>query len=343
MGEPTTPRGVIKALLRGELPSRPLLMPIIFSLGSRLENLALREFLSNPTKIANALRQIRSVLKVDGVACYFDPFLEAEALGCKLDWLPDGTRKLVPPPFSDADDLRQKLKSADSICEAGRIRVACDVLQRLKAMLKDEPALLVRVTGPLTLAAQLSNLDDQNSRTLPPSILIELAAEVTACVAKEFVVSGADVVFVTEDFLPELPAGSYDQWAALLEPVINLIRFYDCLPALMLNAPARGRSVLPGLLKSDGCLVGSLENPEAETESWNWQSITSVLGIALPGDLFVGRDDDGRLMSSVCVGLRDLKPVLLTSAADLPTTVDLKHVGVVLKSLREGGAGAEHG
>ncbi|MBZ5598488.1 MAG: uroporphyrinogen decarboxylase family protein [Acidobacteriia bacterium] len=343
MGEPTTPRGVIKALLRGEAPSRPLLLPIIFSLGSRLENLALRDFYSNPTKIANALRQIHSVLKVDGVACYFDPFLEAEALGCKLDWLPDGTRRLVPPPFSDVDDLRQKLKSPDSICEKGRIRVACDVLQRLKAMLKDEPALMVRLTGPLTLAAQLSNLDDQNSRPSLPSGLIEFVAEVTACVAKEFVVSGADVVLLTEDSFPELPVESYEQWAALLEPVINLIRFYDCLPALMLNAPARGRSVLPGLLKSDGCLVSSLENPAAEPKSWNWQSITSVFGIALPSDLFVGRDDDGRLMSSVCVGLRDLKPVLLTSAADLPTTADLKHVGVVLKSLREEGSGAEHG
>ena len=62
MAESTTPRGVIKALLRGEAPHRPLLMPIIFSLGSRLESLALRDFHSNPTKIANALRQIRSVL-----------------------------------------------------------------------------------------------------------------------------------------------------------------------------------------------------------------------------------------------------------------------------------------
>jgi hypothetical protein len=324
---------MIKALLRGEAPQRPLLMPIIFSLGSRLENLALREFQSNPTKIANALRQIRSVLKVDGIACYFDPFLEAEALGCRLEWLPDGTRKLVPPPFSDLNDLHQNLKPPDSICETGRIRVACDVLQRLKAMLKDEPALMVRVTGPVTLAAQFSGVRPQDSWSPVPSSLIEFAAEVTACVAKEFVTSGADIVFLTEDLLPELPAEIYQQWAALLEPVINLIRFYDCLPALMLSAPARVRSVLPGLLKRDGCLVGCLENPDAEPESWNWQSVTSLFGVALPGDLFAGRVDNP-FMSSVSAKLDDLRPVLLTSAADLPTTADLKHVGAVLKSLR---------
>ena len=33
MAEQSTPRGIIKQLLRGEPPPRPLLMPIIFSLG----------------------------------------------------------------------------------------------------------------------------------------------------------------------------------------------------------------------------------------------------------------------------------------------------------------------
>src|ERR1700733_5972374 len=107
MTEANTPRGMIKALLRGELPPRPLLMPAIFSLGSRLENLPLRDFQRNPTKIANALRQIHSVLKVDGPGCYFDPFLGGGALGGKLDWLPDGSAKLPSSPCASLDDLRK--------------------------------------------------------------------------------------------------------------------------------------------------------------------------------------------------------------------------------------------
>ena len=81
-----TPRQTIKALLQGELPSCPFLMPIMFSIGARLANLPLRDFQSSPTKIANTLRQIRSVLKIDGLTCYFDPYLEVEALGCTRKW-----------------------------------------------------------------------------------------------------------------------------------------------------------------------------------------------------------------------------------------------------------------
>jgi hypothetical protein len=176
-----------------------------------------------------------------------------------------------------------------------------------------------------------------------PSSVIEFAAEVTACVAKEFVVSGADVVFLMEDSLPELPAESYVQWASLVEPVSNLVRFYDCLPALMLNAPARVRAVLPGLLKSDCCLVSCLESTEVGQECWNWQATTSWFGIALPSDLFGGRVDAGGSTSSICTRLHDLRPVLLTSAADIPTTADLKHVAAVLRSLREACSGAERG
>jgi len=54
MSSSNSPRSIVKALVRGEVPARPLLMPLMFSLGARLENLPLREFQSNPTRIANA-------------------------------------------------------------------------------------------------------------------------------------------------------------------------------------------------------------------------------------------------------------------------------------------------
>ncbi len=79
-----TPRQIAKGLLKGIVPARPLFLPIVFSLGAKVENVPLGMFLRNPTKIASSLRQIRSHLRSDGVACYFDPYLEVEALGATL-------------------------------------------------------------------------------------------------------------------------------------------------------------------------------------------------------------------------------------------------------------------
>ena len=143
MSTQQTSRQMLKALVRGERLARPLLMPLVFSLGSRLENLGLRDFLANPTKIANALRQIHGALKVDGLACYCDPWLEAEALSCNVEWKEDGSRTLVVARPESMGSLRRRVEAAGGILEMGRIPVATEVLRRLKTMLKDEPALMV--------------------------------------------------------------------------------------------------------------------------------------------------------------------------------------------------------
>src|SRR5271154_6975036 len=86
------PRQAVRGLLQSIAPQRPLFLPIVFSLGARIENVSLRNFLTNPTKISNALRQIRTHLRSDGITCYFDPYLEAESLGGVLDWKSDASQ-----------------------------------------------------------------------------------------------------------------------------------------------------------------------------------------------------------------------------------------------------------
>src|SRR5215470_20243308 len=80
-----TPRQIAKGLLSGIVPPRPLVLPIVFALGQRIENIQTNAYLNNPTKIVSALRQVRNHLQVDGIACYADHHLEVEALGAKLD------------------------------------------------------------------------------------------------------------------------------------------------------------------------------------------------------------------------------------------------------------------
>src|SRR5271154_2599898 len=93
-----TPRQIAKFILQGAAPERPLIVPIVFALGAKIENLSLRAYLENPTKISNALRQIRTHLRTDGVSCYFDPLLEMEALGIRSEWdAANQTRTIVYP------------------------------------------------------------------------------------------------------------------------------------------------------------------------------------------------------------------------------------------------------
>ena len=329
-----TPRQIIKVLLRGERPQRPLLLPIIFSLGAKLENLSLRDFQSNPTKIAKALMQIRNFLKVDGLACYFDPFLEAEALGCGLHWQAEGPPTLTSPPFSGVDELRRKLCAPGEISGRGRIPVAREVVKRLKLMLKDEPALAVGVSGPLALAAQLQGREAGTEDI--PLDLVEFAADVTAAVAKTFVEEGADVIFLMEQFFLNISAAACESWAALLDPIVNVIRFYEALPVLRIDGPLAPDSVAyEAVSRNGGCVLCPAPELAGFGGSEAWQLEGSDLGIAVPTRIF-SPDQADREQALAWVGkfTKHKEFVLLTTAEDISAETDMKQLSAILDALR---------
>ena len=323
MGEQPTPRSMIQALLRGEQQARPLLMPLIFSLGARLENLPLGTFVANPTKIVNALRQIRATFKVDGLACYFDPFLEIEALGGKLEWTSAGATLSSRPAVQNSESLCAQLGSPDHVLTKGRVPVAQEVLRRLKIMLKDEPALMIGVTGPLTLASQLGNAPD------PPLPVTEFAVGITASLAKHFVEAGADVVFLIENTpLPE-KLEECEWWGNLLDPVINIIRFYEALPVLMLSWGLGRESVQELTARNWECAlcVNGTAIPGSTTASYR-------TGLSLPHRLFQTEADLAELLAEVRRNAIELNADFLTTSADLPADADIKRVASVLEHFR---------
>src|SRR5262249_40182756 len=137
-------------------------VPIVFALGARVENLSLRAFLGNPTKISNSVRQIRTRLQADAVSCYFDPFVEAEALGATLDW----PSEQDPPVLcwsepSAIGQIPAVIEPGDEIIKRGPIAVALDVIRRLKTLLREDALLMAGVSGPSTLAARLAGLESR--------------------------------------------------------------------------------------------------------------------------------------------------------------------------------------
>jgi uroporphyrinogen-III decarboxylase len=323
---------MVKALLRGQRPFRPLLMPVLFSLGSRLENVPLRDFYSNPTKITNALRQIWNVLKLDGVTCYFDPFLEAEALGCHVIWAPNGSRVLADPVFTDVDALRHKLRSPERVHDGGRVRLASEVLQRLKVMLRDEPALVVAVNGPLTLAKQLIG-EDPGAEGLPAD-LVEYAAEATAAVTKTFAESGADVVLLVENTAARQSQDVRAAWQASMDPIINVARFYEALPVLLwCNASV---DIPFTMLDPTWECVPCLLPGNAGSAAVDWVSGQQRnRGLALPLDSFVREGEEGGdSLPAISEIVRQHQPVLVTSSGDIPVGGDLKYLAMLLNTIR---------
>ncbi len=319
-----TPRAMIRALLRGEPLPRPLLLPIVFALGARLENLSLRALLTNPTKIANSQRQIRSVLGIDGAIAYFDPYLEAEAMGCAVKWSADDTTCTLLPPAEDAASLRDELPSAEQRVNCGRIPVACDVLRRLKTMLMGEPALMAAISGPSLLAELLAgNQASESSR----SDLTELTSEVTSAVSKAFLEAGANVIFIRENGEAIHDA---QRWAELLSPIVNVIRFYEALPIVLFSREAPETAMAALNANSDGAIY-----PLDPTELSEEMATSAISAAFLPNSCFSQIGPESIAIGESLQALSQERRVdVLTSRGDVPTNLDVKSAASVFSELR---------
>jgi hypothetical protein len=337
-GNPT-PRQMAKGLLEGIVPPRPLFLPIVFSLGAKVENVPLGAFLSNPTKIASSLRQMRSHLRSDGVACYFDPYLEVEALGATLERVSDDHSPIIHWPLpAKIGELSGGLRSPEEAVNGGRVPVAAEVIRRMNALPNRDFLLMAGVTGPLTLAARLTQME--RNKTLRSEDLSdaaqELAASVVTQMASKFLEAGADVIIMQEEIVPIFSAESCDVWVNLLAPAINVVRFYQALPVLQL---ATASSVLENwgvIFQREWdcvvCLPAEVLASEQRTETLRTRGVT--LGISLPLELFRTDGSGGEdVRQDLQPMIAELRPPIITTAGDVPVATDMKHLIKVLEGV----------
>jgi len=325
-----TPRQMAKGLLNGVTTPRPLFLPILFSLGARVENTALGTFLGSPTKISNSLRQMHNQLRTDAVCCYFDPYLEAEALGATVERAADDQPSIMRwPRPAKSGELPGGLRSAEEAVQGGRIPVAVEVIRRMSSLPNREFLLMARVTGPITLAALLAQIEpNQNFRAEDITVEAqELSASVVTQVATTMLEAGADLIVIQEERLPVFSAESCEAWANLLAPTINVIRFYEALPVLQLaNAIMVYENWNLILRQSWDCVVCMpMEIVASRKHEESLKGNDVKLGIALPRNAFrsggVGPEDLLETLRSMVSGLQ---PAVIMTASDIPHTTDMK-------------------
>jgi hypothetical protein len=337
MAENAAPYEIVSQLLEGTAPPRPLFLPIVFAHGARIENVPLRSFLANPTKISNSLRQLRTRLRSDGVTCYFDPFLESEALGARLEWPADDRPPLLRwPEQRMASPAAELSGSAPGSVGGGRVPVAVEVIRRLKATLRSGALLMASVSGPLTLAASLAQLDAKSGLDRPdvPESDLDLAASAITPIATALLEAGASTILIREDFLPAMSEESFADWCSRLAPIVNIVRFYRALPVLLLGCAHGVRANRDKILGASWdcvlCPVVDRNTPATLLFPLG----PSAFGLALAPDLFEAGTAAADFNSWVREIVSELRPAVLTTAGDLSAAVDIERLNKLWENLQ---------
>ena len=332
MAGTANPRQVVRELLERNKPSRPLFLPIVFSLGAQIENVPLRTYLANPTKIVSALRQIHARVGADGVSCYFDPFLEAEALGGTLEWeTEDGPPRLVWPGGVAESGLPRGIRSAEDAAKSGRVPVAAEVIRRMKEALRDSALLMVGLRGPIALSVEIVKGREGGDRH-PPAAAVELAGTALSEIARALLEAGASAVVIREEVPSKFNSDRGEEGAEHLSALINVARFYEALPVFLCRGGTNIGDTLMKLVRAARGAKPCMAPPRAsyDVHDSELEAGPGTWSFALPPEAF---SEDETSYASFEKGLQRLiaagRPALMTTWDDVPQTTDTKRLAQV--------------
>ena len=148
-----------------------------------------------------------SSYKLFGFECAVVPFdmgVEAEALGCKVNYYEDATDILYPTISGKLADKLEDLdiKLSPDLEKAGRIPVVTEAIHLLKEEIGEKVAVGAWVLGPFTLAGQIVKLKDVYKMTIrQPEIVdqaLDILDEIVISIANIYKRSGADYLVIRE-------------------------------------------------------------------------------------------------------------------------------------------------
>jgi [methyl-Co(III) methanol-specific corrinoid protein]:coenzyme M methyltransferase len=186
----------------------------------------------NPEKMAKLSASTFELFKFESAVVPFDLCVEAEALGCEINFYKHSEDRIIYPTIkSKIAEIGKDLEIPEDLVEQGRIPLVCEAIELLKDSVGDEVAIGCFILAPFTLAGQITDLTDllKNSFKKPDEVgkLLQTNSEIAIQIAKEFKRAGADFITLREDGAPS-EVISPRMFKSLIQPhLINVIQKID--------------------------------------------------------------------------------------------------------------------
>jgi len=147
----------------------------------------------------------------DGLPVVFDLQLEAEVLGCGMQWADDTPPSVTSHPLADTDQA--ELPAFD--VHRGRFPLVVEALRTLRKNLGDEVALYGLITGPFTLGLHLLGTHiflEMFSRPDRVQKVLDGCVAVGRKVADLYIEHGADVIAVVDPMTSQISPDHFKQF-----------------------------------------------------------------------------------------------------------------------------------
>jgi [methyl-Co(III) methanol-specific corrinoid protein]:coenzyme M methyltransferase len=192
--------------IRGEKPDR---IPCFSGMGNvtihglEKEGVRFAESHRDAKKMSAAAASTNRLFGFECAVVPFDLGIEAESLGCEMNFYDDGSKRILYPTVKTKIlKFGEELKVPKDIDSRGRIPILREAIELLKDEVGDAVPVGTYVLGPYTLAGQIMDLNEllKNSFKKPDEVdkILKNLSQVITTIARHLKDSGADYITVRE-------------------------------------------------------------------------------------------------------------------------------------------------
>ncbi|MEN8117679.1 MAG: uroporphyrinogen decarboxylase family protein [Bacteroidota bacterium] len=293
-------------------------VPFVGVHGGFLTGVDAETYLKSTEEVIKGVSKSIEEYNPDGVPVVFDLQIEAEILGCDLQWAPHNPPAVISHPLAQGKKLSDLKVPTEN---DGRIPVAIEATKALREKYPDV-ALYGLITGPFTLALHLMGTDIFMKLFEAPeevNEVMEFCTKVGVKMSEYLLDAGCDIIAVVDPMTSQIDPVTFETFVTpYCSEIFDYVRGKGKLSSFFVCGHAQQNIEAMCNCKPDNVSID--ENIPLDFV----KEIALKKGISFGGNmkltvvLLMGDEDDSREEALECLDMGGKKGFLLAPGCDLP-------------------------
>ncbi|MBV5315769.1 MAG: thioredoxin family protein [Prolixibacteraceae bacterium] len=320
---------LLKKAIRLEPVERVPWVPFVGVHGAYLIGVDAEQYLKSAKNMVAGLSKAIELYKPDGIPVSFDLQLEAEILGCKLNWAKENPPAVVTHPLSEGVLLSSlKVPTAAD----GRIPI---VLETTRALREQNPeiALYGLITGPFTLALHLLGTEIFMKLFEDPEYVMDVmdfCTKVAISYSEMLLNAGCDVIAVVDPMTSQIDPLSFETYVTpYVSQIFDFVRKKDKLSSFFVCGHAQQNIEAMCDCRPDNISIDENIPLDFVKEIALSKKISFGGNLKLTVVLLMGDPDDCKHDALSCLDLGGNQGFILAPGCDLPMQTPVENIKAV--------------
>ncbi len=285
---------------------------------AKLTGIGAEEYLKSADHLFNGVSKAVELYKPDGIPVVFDLQIEAEALGCRLQWSENSPPSVISHPLQEGVKIEDL--SIPTVSE-GRISIVMDATGQLREKFPDI-ALYGLITGPFTLALHLMGTDIFMKMFEDPeevNKVMSFCTDVGKMMADCYIGSGCDVIAMVDPMTSQIDPASFETFVSpYASGIFAYVRKKDSLSSFFVCGNARQNVEAMCKCKPDNISIDENIPLDYVRDIALANDISFGGNMKLTTVLLMGTPEDSQREALECMDTGGRKGFVLAPGCDLP-------------------------